>query len=235
MSDAAANPRTFTATLESVSSILASARTVQEVTECVAALSVATLGDDACASVLTQRGTRLRTLASTTPPAREFDLVQIRSEEGPSLDALATQTTVWTQDVARDVRWEKLCSRARRSDLVAVCAVFVGSLEEPTVLTIYASSSLSPELLAHAETFGSHARLAIESQRRHGTEASRVHAPRQSLDLRGVIAQARDVLMERTPISYAEALDVMRRLAGQKNVPVRDIAQFVVDHGEVPE
>jgi AmiR/NasT family two-component response regulator len=61
---------------------------------------------------------------------------------------------------------------------------------------------------------------------------TRLHA---ALATREVIGQAQGILMERERISSSEAFDVLRRASQHLNVKLRDVAQDLVDTGEVPD
>jgi AmiR/NasT family two-component response regulator len=56
-----------------------------------------------------------------------------------------------------------------------------------------------------------------------------------ALSTREVIGQAEGILIERERITSEQAFTVLRTASQNLNIRLRDIAQHIVDTGEVPE
>jgi ANTAR domain len=65
-------------------------------------------------------------------------------------------------------------------------------------------------------------------------EKQRMTDLRQALQTRDVIGQAKGILMERECITADQAFDVMRRASQHLNEKLRDVAQDIVDTGDIP-
>ena len=64
--------------------------------------------------------------------------------------------------------------------------------------------------------------------------ANFVHQLQQALLSRDVIGQAKGILMERQRITADEAFDVLRKASQHLNVKLRNLAEHVVETGEIP-
>ena len=66
------------------------------------------------------------------------------------------------------------------------------------------------------------------------SEIHRVENLRAALTSRDVIGQAQGILIERERITADQAFGVLRRTSQHLNIKLREVAQYVVDTGEIP-
>ncbi len=89
--------------------------------------------------------------------------------------------------------------------------------------------------------FATHAGVALaaavdleDATRALEVETKRLQNLHGALASRQVIGRAEGILMNRELITGDEAFDLLRGASQQLNIKLREIAQFVVDTGEIP-
>lgn len=185
---------------------------------------------DGVTLMLIRRRGRLSTPAFSSGIAREADIAQYETDQGPCLASMDTHRTVVIDDLTEEDRWPRFTERALAHGIRAMCS-FRLFMEEDTMaaLNFYA---VSPHAFARrdvllGEVFASHAAVALRAAiTENGLEAA--------LRSRDVIGQAKGVIMSRETVSADQAFDRLRALAMRQNRPVRDVADDVVRTGEVP-
>lgn len=63
----------------------------------------------------------------------------------------------------------------------------------------------------------------------------RIRQLEEALECRTTIARAQGIIMERYEMDAGRAFDVLRRISNQSNVPVRDIADYLIDTRRLPK
>lgn len=152
-------------------------------------------------------------------PCRLMEL-QNTLGEGPCLDAVLTGTQIRVADVRADPRWP------RYSPAAAALGV-VGALSTPMELRDHTTGCLAvmsnsgafdDEAVSLARIFAVHAGIALSG-------ALRQESLNAALTSRGVIGQAKGILMERFKVTEGEAFAALVKISADKNVKLRAVAE----------
>ncbi len=177
------------------------------------------------------RGGKPITPASTDAAARDADLAQYRTDEGPCLTALRDHHVIVIKDIETDDRWPLW--RAEVSELgwssMMGVRLFLGE-DTMGALNLYSrtADAFDGHHQALAQVFASHASVAMKA-------AISEQGLHRALATRDFIGQAKGVLMERRRLSGEEAFATLRRLSSRHNIKLRDLARQIVETGEIPD
>jgi hypothetical protein len=197
--------------------------------------------DAAGISLLTKAG--ITTPVYSHPIALEVDSVQYETDEGPCLDAITKETIVYAEDLTDDPRWPVFGPRAAGLGMRSLlsCRLFAnGTLG---ALNLYAGLPRAYGVVDRSKAliFATHAGMALgaaealeDATISLSAEILRVENLRGALASREIIGQAEGILIERERITADQAFGVLRRASQHLNVKLREVAQYVVDTGEVP-
>ena len=151
-------------------------------------------------------------------PHRVMEL-QNTLREGPCLDAVETGTQIWVTEMSTDARWP------RYSPAAAALGV-VGALSTPMELHDHTTACLAlmstttgfdDEAASLARIFAVHAGIALSGALRHESITA-------ALISRGVIGQAKGILMERFKMNEEEAFAALVKISANNNVKLRTVA-----------
>lgn len=223
---------------------LLKAHTLQQTLQRIVELSVDVIEPCDSAAISLSREGEVVTPVWTDPAALEMDASQYRSGEGPCLDAIRHRASVYAGDISSKKRWPKLAPKARAAGVGSVLSLRLGTDEMLGALNLYARqpAAYSDEDVARGDVFASHAGLALEVKSHlertiEALDAERLRVEKLEVALlsRDVIGQAKGVLMHRHRIIADRAFDELRGASQRLNIKLRDIAQRVVDTGELPQ
>lgn len=175
------------------------------------------------ASVSIRKRSRIRTVAATDPAAVEIDRVQYRLEDGPCVRATTTGEPAVMHELA-----SLDGTKPPVPDVHAALSVpLTGPEGSFGSVNLYARrpKAFSEADMTLARLYGTHAALAITSVEKE------CHL-REALDTRQTIGQAVGVMMERRRLAPDHAFQVLKRVSQDRNVKVRDLAQWLVETGE---
>jgi GAF domain-containing protein len=178
----------------------------------------------------TAAGVLYDTIVPTSAEVVKVDEIQHEVAQGPSLDAIAAEDTVFAPDLRVDDRWPRWRTAALDVGIGGVVSArlqsrgrTIGALNlytrEPERLS--SSQAMTLELLAK------HAAAALAAAMDHSSLT-------QALLTRSVIGRAQGVLMERYGLEDARAFAVLKRYSQDSNTKLRDVAARILD-GEEPE
>ncbi|NMO88452.1 GAF and ANTAR domain-containing protein [Actinomycetospora sp. TBRC 11914] len=231
--DPAGREAALLAALVDLTSKLVSDFDVVEVLEDLTGYSVDLLAVDAAGLVLADDHGTLRVMSSSTDEARQLELFQLATCEGPCVDAHATGAPVASGDLDehRD-RWPRFVARARDLGIRGVHALPLrcpdGALGALNLFTVTRRGLPEADLRA-AQALADVASTVLRQQRSLH-EAHRTAAQLQTaLDHRVIIEQTKGVLSERGGISADEAFVRLRRFARKNNLKITDVARAVMD------
>jgi ANTAR domain/GAF domain len=205
--------------------------------------AVATVEGCDAAGISLLTGTEMATPVWSHPVALDIDSIQYETGEGPCLDAIAGETIVYAEDLADDERWPLFGPRAVSLGMRSLlsCRLVAG----PTLgaLDLYAALPRAYGVTDRTKAliFATHAGVALGAAEALENATISLNAElRRVADLRGalasreVIGQAEGILIERERITPDQAFAVLRRASQHLNVKLREVAQYLVDTGEVP-
>jgi len=216
---------------------LFSAGSVSNTLQRVVEVAVATIDgcDFAGIFMLTDEG--IATPAHTDPLVLIIDALQKSCGEGPCIDAIASGSTLYADDLADDVRWPRFGPGATAAGVRSVLALSLPGSDTRGALNLYAQYPRAFGVIDRAKglLLGGLADLALSSAEVHDNDERRLANLQSALATREVIGQAQGILIERERITPDQAFDILRRASQHLNVKLRDVAQSLVDTGERPE
>ncbi len=182
-------------------------------------------GTDSAGILMIGKGGKFDSLAGTDELPHRLDVLQMKFEEGPCVQAAIAETIVRTDDFRTEHRWP------RYSPAVVDIGVLSG-----LSLKLYTSNRTAGALNLFAfkpnafdatdETTGAvlaaHAAAAILASR-EGEELQ------SALSTRDRIGQAKGIIMERYNVDDIRAFEMLRKLSQDGNTRLVDIAQRVID------
>ncbi|MBM9466353.1 ANTAR domain-containing protein [Nakamurella leprariae] len=179
-------------------------------------------------------GHSMRTLASTTPALPHLVRAQQELRQGPVREATATGVPVAVDDLTVDPRWPAVREAA---PTFGVRALLVQPLAPtrgvPTMLLLSAAAvgTFTGPVRSAVELAAGTVSLAVvaldqRDQVRHLTLA---------LDSNRQIGAAVGVVMTRRRLTYDQAFEVLLRASRDGNRKLRDVADWVLTTGTLPE
>jgi len=232
------------ADLAGLARALWSAPTVQDTLQRIVDFSLATIDGCDGAGIWIVHDGALTTPVSTGPDVLEVDEIQQAAGEGPSLDALAAdEMAFYADDLAGDPRWPRFGPLAAAKGMRSLLSFQLSTDRTLGALNLYAHLPRAYGATDRAKglILAGYAGLALgAAQAMEGAakalevENKRLHDLEGALASRQVIGRAEGVLMQRELITADQAFTLLRRASQHLNIKLREVAQRVVDTGEVP-
>jgi len=200
-------------------------------------LAVATIDGCDFAGIFMLDGDDIRTPVHTDPIVIDIDALQLRTGEGPCLDAIADGGTVYADDLFDDTRWPDFGPQAHSAGIRSALAICLSADHTRGALNLYARYPRAFGVVdrGNGHVLAALASIALTSAQTHDQEERQAGELRTGLVSRAVIGQAQGILMERERITADQAFDILRRASQRLNIKLRDVAQSLVDTGERPE
>ena len=189
-------------------------------------------GSDTAGVCVVYRGERIDTHAATNEAIRQFDALQHELQEGPCLDALQMEDTVYSRDLSTDERWPrwgpKVAGDLGFSSIVSYRLFSTG--KSLGALNLYGErkAAFSTDGIHDGVALAAHVSVALAA-------AQEVESLEKALGGRTVIGQATGILMERFDMPADRAFSVLSRLSQHKNVKLRELADYIVETRTVPK
>lgn len=210
--------------------------TVEATLQQIALLARQTVdGCDAAGILVIDRLGHASTVAASGELVGELDRLQIDADEGPCLDAARDGSTYYAADLLDESRWPTFSAGAAAVGVRSVLAYSLPA-DSLSALNLYARvpTAFGATERAQAQLFATLARLALDTAESHAAETRSTESLTTALRTRELIGQAQGILMERERITADQAFDLMRRASQRMNIKLRDIAEVLVETGEVP-
>lgn len=226
----------LTDNLSEVARALFAAGGVAETLQAVVDQAVATIDGCDFAGIFTVDGDEVTTSVHTDPLVVEIDGLQQMTGEGPCLDAIDQQTTIYAEDLADDGRWPTFGPEAAAAGTRCALAFHLYSDGTLGALNLYARypRAFGATDRAKGLIFATLSGLALGGAHSHEDEDRRADNLNQALATRELIGQAQGILMERERITSDQAFDILRRASQHLNIRLREVAQELVDTGDRP-
>lgn len=200
--------------------------------------ALAIAGIDGCdhAGVFVVKDGRVTAPAATGPVAVELDALQRRLGEGPCLDAITDGGVVYAGDLTDPTPWAVWAPAAVQVGVRSSFSVALQADGQRGALNCYgelphAFGTLDRGKATVLATLAGLALGAADDKQQSLLRASNLEA---ALVARELIGQAQGIVMARERITAEQAFDVLRRASQHLNIKLREVAQDVVDTGEVP-
>jgi GAF domain-containing protein len=214
-----------------------SEQSLQESLQRVAELSVlAVYGADG-AGVTWVVENKPTTVTAAGDFVRRIDEIQYALEEGPCLEAFATQHMVLADDLEQDHRWPRFTPAALTHGLrglVAAPLTVRGS--RLGALNVYALQArvLDESAVETAALFAEQASIVLSNAEAFTRAQATAASLGQALTSRSVIDMAKGIVMARENCGPTDAFDRLRHLSQTQHRKLREIAQELVDETSSP-
>ncbi|SHN71077.1 GAF domain-containing protein [Geodermatophilus obscurus] len=227
---------TFNQRLAAIARALLHEPDVQATLQRTVADAARTLDGEPYVSVsLVLRRRQVETPVYSDERALRADQLQYQLGVGPCLDAVWHQDSFHIDDLTTEqlyVDWSRrvVAEIGIRSSLSLQLFTDPDNVVSLGALNLYSPQpgSFDTDTRAEAVAFAAHAAIALHSAQ---TEA---HL-RSGMVTRTVIGQAEGILMERLKITADQAFGVLSRVSQHRNRKLRDVAQNLVETGEIPD
>ena len=186
---------------------------------------------DGVSMMLIGRGGGISTPAFSSITARDSDLAQFATDEGPCLEAIREHEVVIIDDLHAEARWPDYRQRALALGVRSMMGVrlFV-TADTIGALAFYSQQPHAFDRRAqlYGQVFASHAAIAMKA-------AISESGLERALLSRDLIGQAKGILMERHGLTARDAFERLSQLSQERNQPVRELAERLVRTGELPD
>lgn len=172
------------------------------------------------------------TAVATSDVAARVDQVQYKSNAGPCLDAYRRQVLNRIDSTYTDERWPVFCRAAFAAGVLAILSfpLVVGG-DGLGALNLYSSteSAFDENSERSGAIFAAHASITVANARAFWRTEELRRNLEEALCTRGVIDQAKGMLMARDGVSADDAFELLKRASQRTNRKVHDLAQEIVD------
>ncbi len=219
-------------------------RTVEGTLQRVVDFAQATVEGCDAASISLMSGSEIATPVCSDPTALEIDFFQYEYGEGPCLDAITQEPMLYSEDLTTDERWPRFGPQAVSLGMRSLLSCRLTSDVTLGSLNLYAELPRAYGAVDRTKAliFATHAGIALgaagtlaDTSDLLKSEIRRAENLELALLTREVIGQAEGIFIERERLTPEQAFDVLRKASQNLNLRLRDLAQYVVDTGEVPE
>ena len=178
------------------------------------------------------------TVASTGRLATDLDETQYDRDYGPCLHAARTGELTEIVDTRTDNRWPEYMPRAAEHGNLSSLSVPLAIDEDEQVsgaLNIYAREphAFDEDSRAAATGFAPYAAVAAGNLHAYRSARDMADSLRIALEARGVIDQAKGILMARHKLTADQAFQVLARMSVKTNRKLRAVADDLVRTGDV--
>ncbi len=179
------------------------------------------------------------TVASTGELATDLDEAQYDRGHGPCLHAARNGELTEIADMRTDSRWPDYTPRAAERGALSSLSVPLGIDEDEQVtgaINIYAREPNAFDAASRtaATRFGPYAAVAAGNLHAYQGARDRADNLQAALVTRGVIDQAKGILMDRHKLTADQAFQVLAQMSMKTNRKVHAIADELVHTGDLP-
>ncbi|MEO7351820.1 MAG: GAF and ANTAR domain-containing protein [Marmoricola sp.] len=186
-------------------------------------------GCDHC-TISVRRHQRVEPVASTSALAEKCDELQYDLEEGPCLDTVWASNSYLIDDTAAETRWPRWSPQVATQGIGSVLCIRLSTTTNTVgALNLYAEKvhGFSTEDVDLAAIYALHATNAMNS-------ALLIKGLQTAVQSRHLIGVAQGILMHNYGIDMEQAFDVLRRYSSHRNIKLREVAEHVVQAGDLP-
>jgi GAF domain-containing protein len=175
------------------------------------------------------------TAVASSQLAAAVDEIQYRINAGPCLDAYRRQVVNRIDSTESDQRWREFCAGAAAAGVYSILSfpLVVGG-DGIGALNLYSAVKLGfdDDDERVGGVFAAHAAVTLANARAFWRTEEVRRNLEMALETRGVIDQAKGVLIAREGYSADEAFEVLRRASQRANRKVHDIALELVTRAQ---
>jgi GAF domain-containing protein len=225
--------------LERLGSLSLRQVSMDDLLQTVADLAKTVLPGNPEASVTLLVRDRPTTVATTGELATDLDEAQYDRGHGPCLHAARTGELVEIADMHTDSRWPDYTHRAVEHGALSSLSVPLAiDVDEQLTgaLNVYArrTHAFDEDSRTAAARFGPYAAVAAGNLHAYLSARDRADNLQAALETRGVIDQAKGILMDRHKLTADQAFQVLAQMSMKANRKLREIADDLVHTGDLP-
>jgi GAF domain-containing protein len=238
-SDQTSLPAPAVQALERLGSLSLRTVSMQELLQMIADLAKSVLPGNPETSVSLLVKDHPTTVCSTGQLATDLDEAQYERHHGPCLHAARTGELTEIADTRTDTRWPDYMPRAAERGALSSLSVPLAIDDDEQVagaLNIYAREphAFDEASRAAATRFGPYAAVAAGNLHAYLTARDRADNLQAALETRGVIDQAKGILMDRHKRTADQAFQLLAQVSMKTNRKLHAIADDLVHTGELP-
>src|SRR3954462_7729469 len=212
---------------------------MEDLLQTVADLTKTVMPGNPEASVLLLVKDSPTTVVSTGPLATDLDETQYERGHGPCLHAARTGELTEIADTRTDRRWPDYLPRAAEHGNLSSLSVPLAIDEDEQVtgaLNIYPRRphAFDEDSRTAATKFAPYAAVAAGNLHAYQSAQNMAANLQTALETRGVIDQAKGILMERHRLTADQAFQVLAQASMKTNRKLRVVAADLVHTGELP-
>jgi GAF domain-containing protein len=180
---------------------------------------------------------RPTTVAASGKLALTLDKTQYRLGSGPCLTAASTGRPSAILDTRAAAEWPEFAEEAAKEGCDSVLSFPLPAQDRVSgALNVYAHrfSVADPSTVDALTRFAAYAVVLVSNMYLYESAVQKIRHLETALDSRGVIDQAKGILMERFKLSPDQAFQALARVSMETNTKVRDVAERFVGTGELP-
>lgn len=197
----------------------------------VAALELASPGQEIFCGVTLIRRKRAATIASSDAHARTLDEIQYGYNDGPCLTAIHESVTVHVPELREDNRWPQYARAAWDEGVNSILAVpCLNDGNAGVGLNLYSTRvhGFSGLDIDRAEQFAIQANTSLRLALRIAQLADAKDDLSAAMKSRTTIDLAAGIIMAENRCSQATAMSILKNASSARNVKLRDVAVTVV-------
>jgi GAF domain-containing protein len=207
-------------------------KVVESALQQIVELVCAALDSCSMAGVTLLDPTGPHTIAATNEATERVDAFQYEVESGPCLDAYRNQVMHRVDSTELDERWPEFFELARSEGVRSVLSYpLVVHNDGIGALNLYGEReyAFDEEDERIGQAFATHATITLTHARGSWRNGKARQSLERALETRGVIDQAKGILMARTGADADQAFESLRRASQRSNRKVFDLAQEIVE------
>ncbi|MGA2530770.1 MAG: GAF and ANTAR domain-containing protein [Acidimicrobiales bacterium] len=200
-------------------------------------LCVVTIEACELAGALLFEGGAISARVGSDPVVDEIDAIQVRTGEGPCLDAIVRRLPFYADELGADARWPNFAPAAAARGIRSLLALPMAADGTWGAINLYARYPQAFGVIDRARglLLASMAGFACATARSHEDEKRLAENLHTALVTRELIGQAQGILIERERITGDQAFHILRQASQHLNIKLREVAQDLVDTGQRPD
>jgi ANTAR domain len=190
----------------------------------------------AAASVTVWQDGELANQASSHPDSSRLVAIQVASNRGPIIDAIADGGPVSCPDTLTETRWPEFTADALRMGVRSVVTLsHRGAVIIALSLLGLRPRSIEADQLTLAELLVAYGGALVGAVSDYDDSRRVATQLRDAADARAIVDQAKGILMHALSCSADEALERMREVSQRSNLRATEVARRVIDaHSRPP-
>lgn len=207
-------------------------KVVESALQQIVELVCAALDSCSMAGVTLLDPTGPHTVAATNEATERVDAFQYEMESGPCLDSYRNQVMHRVDSTDKDERWPEFLELARSEGVRSVLSYpLVVHNDGIGALNLYGEheNAFDEEDERIGQAFATHATITLTHARGSWRNGKARQSLERALETRGIIDQAKGILMARTGVDADQAFESLRGASQRSNRKVFDLAQEIVE------